>query len=262
MKTFKSFVSEKTKSHTDLPLLQTSFGTHSKSNKTKKKVVEESAKDLSKADHKDQTENHSLREEDKIHEENEIPEHKSVFKYTEGSKAINKTLHNIHTGGKEIVDRQNIRELDGVLDKHKIKHDTHVFTGMRRDPRTFWEGKDRSKPITTHHPAYISTSTNFKEAHLFAEPDSNDNHSEDHHKPLNHDAPKLDKDSIIEHVMKLHLPAGTRAGSIRDQSDHPHENEVLVHRGHDIEIHPRPTIHPDGTHVWHARVVGHNPIKI
>jgi hypothetical protein len=49
-------------------------------------------------------------------------------------------------------------------------------------------------------------------------------------------------------------------------SNHPKEKEVLLQRGHDLEIHHEPTIvnHPKyGTiYVWHAKIVGHNPTKL
>jgi hypothetical protein len=259
-------------SHSKLPLIQTVFGSHSKPAKKQKIVfkhgqddlstMHESAKDLSKEDHRGQTEIHSAKDENKIHSDNKTKENNALFRYTEGSRIVNKSLYNLHAKKQKPSNADHIKQIDQALNSEKIKHDTHVFTGLSRDPREHWSKNNKNKPVVVHHPAYISTSTKYSEAHFFAEPDLNDHHSEEHHKPLNHDAPKLDKDSMVQHVLKIHVPAGTHGGSVSHQSEHPHENEILLHRGHDIEIHHQPTIHPDGTHVWHGRIVNHNPKQV
>jgi hypothetical protein len=68
------------------------------------------------------------------------------------------------------------------------------------------------------------------------------------------------------HVLKIHLPKGTQAGSIKHLSNYKKENEVLLNRGHDLEIHHEPTVidHPKKgkVHIWHAKVVDHNPQKL
>jgi hypothetical protein len=47
--------------------------------------------------------------------------------------------------------------------------------------------------------------------------------------------------------------------SLKKHSFVPVEHEVLLHRGHHIEIDGKPT-HTDGnTYVWNAKVVGHHP---
>ena len=63
--------------------------------------------------------------------------------------------------------------------------------------------------------------------------------------------------------MRIDVPKGTQAGSMSGNTYYPKEKEVLLQRGHDLEIHHKPTIinHPKHgiVNVWHAKIVGHNP---
>lgn len=50
-----------------------------------------------------------------------------------------------------------------------------------------------------------------------------------------------------------------KAGSIKNQSHYEVEFHFLLHRGHNIEIHPHPSVDDQGTHIWHAHIISHTP---
>jgi hypothetical protein len=60
----------------------------------------------------------------------------------------------------------------------------------------------------------------------------------------------------------LELPAGMPAASVRKVSEYPEENEILLPRGLDIVIDPRPTITKGGDYVWHAKATSLSPVEI
>jgi len=76
-----------------------------------------------------------------------------------------------------------------------------------------------------------------------------------------------DEDHGIEdgggsHFLKIHLPKGTKAASVREHSFVPEEREILLHRGHNIEIQHKPTKMANDMYMWHARVISHEPLSI
>jgi hypothetical protein len=137
-------------------------------------------------------------------------------------------------------------ELTKVVTKHKTPHDFTLFTGISQENADSLKLKGRKEPSKFHHPGFISTSTDYKQSLNFTG-----------------GGPKSGEEN---HVIKLEVPKGTQGGSIRHISSYKKENEVLLNRGHDLEIHHEPTIidHPKGgkVHIWHAKVVGHNPQKL
>ena len=137
-------------------------------------------------------------------------------------------------------------ELTKVVEKHKTPHDFTLFTGISQEHADSLKLKGRNEPSKFHHPGFISTSTDYKQALNFTG-----------------GPPKSGEEN---HVIRLEVPKGTQGGSIRHVSSYRKENEVLLNRGHDLEIHHEPTIidHPKGgkVHIWHAKVVGHNPHKL
>jgi hypothetical protein len=228
-------------------------------------------------------------EEYPIHDANKVKDSKEAVKeYTSDSTDINRSLFNHHKTGQHPKDyddyvgkhrqmfvpsgniyhvHDHIKRLDDVMNNHKIAKDTHVFTGVSRPPMEHFKGKT-NKPVKVHFPAYTSTSTNFDVTPNF----SKNAKSADEHKPLNTDA-KKPKNGQTKHILKIHVPKGTPGGSVRHLSPYQEpenhsfeENEILLHRGLDMEIHHQPTLvnHPEHGHltVWHARVVGHNPAKL
>lgn len=280
MRSFKDFVISKT---SKLPALETGFGSHSRSRqkRTKQTKVSEDT-DTRMSLGKNQIGEHTPEEEDEIHDENKINpmgSEEAIGSYTLDSTWFNKTLHRHYlehgrepmTGESGLFD--DVKPLDKALNASTIKRGTHVFTGIKRNPADlFAQAGKTDEPVTTHHPAYMSTSTNFESALNFSEPMSHDLQK---HPALNSDHPTQEELSVNEswgggplHVLKLHVPTGTHGGSVRDisQGEGEDENEILLHRGHNIQIDPRPTIvpHPrwdDHVVVWHARIVGHDPIE-
>lgn len=274
MKTFTQFLEEqKQKQHKNnyLPF-ETCFGHVEKADSD---LQEQVSTTPGKIKANEQIGIHSNEEAKKIHGENEVKSHPRIIHYTgSGASYINRGLHHEYRQSLGVTnsstshehhklydpDKKDIKLIDAHLDKHTIKKDIHVFTGLPHSPVHAFRQQNAKKgeSIKVHLPAYTSTSTDYKTAYKFAKYDENDT---EHHSPINTDAPKKIENKE-KHILKLHVPAGTKGGSVRDQSALSNENEVLLHRGHNIEIHPHPTVNKDGTHVWHARIISHTPSKI
>jgi|LakMenEpi03Aug12_release.lakeMendotaPanAssembly.Ray.scaffolds.fasta_scaffold447882_2 hypothetical protein len=184
--------------------------------------------------------------------------------YTGGSEDTNNFLHRQYrqkTKPKELKQFQNrIQALDRLLANHKLPEQIVVYTGLKQSPAEAWEtyGADVSKPIRLHLPAYTSTTTNFKIALMHVDEDPAQV-SRSRHKPRNKDAPT---DEWGLQILMITLPAGIPAASVKKISDYENENEILLPRGMDVEINPSPTVLKNGDYVWHAQVLGHNPIQI
>ena len=241
MKSFKAFVKSKEQT---VPVLVTVFGKHSQ--KRQEKLKESLAVEKEIGAHPEEIEH-------KIHDFNAVETSNAVRKYSMSSSEMNGVLHTLHGSTDKPVHgnminnhKKHIKALDDVLNNSKIHADTHVYTGLTHSPLIHFAKMNPKKGegIVIHHPAYMSTSTSYESAKFFAGRPSEKNRPGE------------------KHVLKLHLPQGTRGGSIKHLSSFPDENEILLHRGHNIHIHPTPTIDSDGTHVWHARVVSHTPQHI
>lgn len=232
----------------NLPVLETVFGSHSKESEKERKPIKESVDS--------EIESHSSSEAAKIHKENKADSNPFIKAYSVHSSPVNSSLHTGKTGKTNLI----INGLDKALDKHIVHTPFHVYTGVIKSPsHLFRPGK---KTTQVHLPAYISTTTKHSIANNFSIPDNTPVS-----KPEKHDIKAGSKDHKAllnyDHVIKLHLSKGTKAASIKSQAHYHHENEVLVHRGHDIEIHHKPTIdHKHRTVYWHARTIAHNPKPI
>jgi hypothetical protein len=185
--------------------------------------------------------------------------------YTGGSYDINDYLHRQYrkqAKPKELKEfLKKIQALDRLLANHKLPQQIVVYTGLKQSPSEAWEtyGADVSKPIRLHLPAYTSTTTQLRTALQRVE-DEVVQVPRARHKPRNKDAPK--DDDWGSQVLMISLPAGTPAASVRKVSEYPDENEILLPRGMDIEINPRPTVLKGGDYVWHAQALGHSPVQI
>lgn len=193
----------------------------------------------------------------------------SIIKnHTRGSRSVNSELIRSFAGrmkkGISAKAKKSIKSVDSILNNASLKDDMHVYTAVPQSPHDIWTRtrSDRSKSVVVHLPAYTSTTTNFNTTKDFTKSVESSEELR-MHKPLNADASSgKTYHNQTYHVLKLHMPRGTKAASVREHSLHSDENEILLHRGHDIEIHPQPTIQRDGTYIWHARVIRHNPKKI
>jgi hypothetical protein len=229
----------------DMPNMETKFGKHS--DKQKDVLKEEKEEERTKEEH-DHVHDHVA---PFLGSKLSVEERNHVHKYTKGSKELNGSLHK-HAAGRDIDDhnKEQAHALTKILDKHKTKEDTHVYTGIPKSPAEHF--KDHNKPTTVHLPAFTSTSTSRKTAKAFCE---FGHHKNDAKHGVVHDK----NDKVAAHILKIHVPKGTSAASIRKQSDQPTEHEVLLNRGHHVEIHPKPEHIGNNIHVWHAKIVAHKP---
>ena len=239
------------------PSMETSFGQHSRD-----KVVNEEIdpNDLSNDYHRDI---HLQRA--PMHTDKMTPEEiDAVKKYTDDSKDLNRSLHSIYNGANKVeihnyddnVDRAKM--IDTALDKHQTHDDFHVYTGVRRSPSRYFE-KDASgnlKPTIVHLPAFTSASSSKLNAEGFTKMVSHENDE-------NHGITER-----TNHILKIHVPKGSKAASVAALSWLPTEKEILLHRGYNIEVDPHPTKETSGIvkseplHVWHARIIEHKPTNL
>lgn len=293
MKSFKQYLGEskekepsghdqKKKKPLELPTLMTHFGSHAKEQlplPTLKTVFGtlskiETNRDLDESSKTPKSAKDQIGNGDHdIHKTDSLRKSDVVTGYSDSSHEINDFLHKSHRGTKtkdSRLHRKTVNDLDKELDRARLSKDTHVYTGLPQGPHELFKAHEvePGENIKVHLPAYTSSSTHYITAKKFAVGKSERSHKFGKHIPVNHEVHKpLNKlndpyEDNGKHVLKIHLPKGTKAGSIRSQSDFKHENEVLLHRGHELEIHHRPTVEPDGTHIWHARVIKHNPKQI
>lgn len=186
--------------------------------------------------------------------------HGAMSDYTKGSKHINKYLidkasgkkHDyVHHYGDGASDKkyktemhkkvqEHIKNLDHALKSSKLKHDVHVYHGLKG-----WHpGEEAAKNGgKIHLPGYTSTSISKRQAHSFSHADGNG----------------------TKHMLHIHLKKGQRAKYLGDNSGFSHEKEMLLPRGITLKIHPRHTVlngdgkdaegrHSHKIHVWHATV--------
>jgi hypothetical protein len=231
----------------------------------------------------------------------DLPENEQIYRYTRDSTPLNHGLHQHHTGNDWANGGNNsfvsnsphlfghtkemFRDVENILDKNKTTDDRHVFTGVHHDiEELFKKHADANgnvpEHITIHHPAFLSTSSKFDIAQEFPKHHKKAEQFDTSQHPLREgsdDSPenvRLNHDGsqsyVRTNVLKIHIPKGTHAITMRQGRDHMKidenpddhitlgEKEILLHRGHDIKIHRSP--HRLGrTTTWHAEVVGRNP---
>jgi len=182
--------------------------------------------------------------------------------YSGESRGINHFLHQHYRNNlpkkQTWNSSKNIGALDRLIGNHRLKSQLVVYSGVKESPADAWlkYKADVTKPIRLHLPAYTSTTTNIERAYEFSD---HDTVSRQRHQPRNKDAPA---DDFGVQVLMITIPPGNPAASLKKISEWPHENEIILPRGLDIEIDPRPTILKNKAHIWHTQVVGHNPVQI
>ena len=225
--------------------------------------------------------NYPSKEQQKIHRQYDITRNKEYANYRPGSDLayigdytsdsynLNDYLHRhyrkaAHTVPKndEKFYKKQVQSLDRALTLQKLKKPLTVYTAVPESPANAWAvyGADVRRPIRLHLPAYTSTTTSLKVAVQFAE-NSLPTDSVDHRRHPPRNIKKGVGDNGNQIIM-LTIPAGTPASSVKNVSDIPEENEVLLPRGMNIEVNPRPTMLKNGDYVWHAQVISHDPIQI
>jgi hypothetical protein len=219
--------------------METSFGQHSKKNLTE---------DVDRISEKDHEHIHN-----KVVPIGKLSKHEldAVKDYSDDSTPINSMLHR-HDKGYDISHRVDAHEtskhLDSALNKHKTTEDLHVYTGIKYSPSKHFKRCDKVESV--HLPAYTSTSSSFHSAREFSDEAM---HPNDENHGVHHEA------GSARHVLKIHVPKGTHAMSLMKHSFVPKEREVLLHRGHNLEIHHTPEAVGNNTYLWHAKIVSHKP---
>jgi len=179
-----------------------------------------------------------------------------------GSRPLNHFLHqhyrNKYPKNQKFNSAKNVEALDRLIANHRLKHQLVVYTGVKESPADAWlkYKADVTKPIRLHLPAYTSTTTNINRAYEFSE---HEVVLRKRHQPRNKNAPP---EEFGVQVLMITIPPGNPAASLKKISDWPTENEIILPRGLDIEIDPRPTVLKNNAHIWHTQVVGHNPVQI
>jgi hypothetical protein len=199
----------------------------------------------------------------------------AIENYTDDSAHMNKTLHMHHQGhdvsaGVENPTRrmtikpdhvksimQDAGHIDSVLSNHKTTEDSHVYTGIRFSPSQHFHREKGVMPktIKVDFPSFTSTTTDLDKAKTFAQSKTHENDNDHGVMP-----PGI-RDSVYHkgcrHTLKVHMPKGTHAMSLKTVSFMPGENEVLLHRGHTLEIHDHPEHLGNSHYLWNAHVVHH-----
>ena len=171
--------------------------------------------------------------------------------HSESSKSVNDTLHKHYRGNSEINPRTlvgiHIKKMDKVLSKFVLDKPAKVYSGIPVSIEDAYKQykADKYKPIRLHLPAYTSTTTSLVQASNFAS--------------------YANKNNNFLQVLLIELPIGTPAVSIKNVSNYEYEKEVLLPRGMNIEVQPKPNIIEKNNkkiYIWQAKALGHSPIQI
>jgi hypothetical protein len=270
MKTFKEYREEKNKRKSPKEVIETVFGSHSKK-RTNESLdtsfgshsIERLNEELEKSDDKERTKAAHTNVHEKIAPMGELNhvDKEHVRGYTDYSFPLNKTLRDYHEGQSLNPDhKDHIDAMTRILNSNKTKEDTHVYTGLKSSPAKHFTPVNGKIPTTVerHQPLFASTSSSLEMARSFSEDVKHKNdptHGIEHH-----------GEEGSRHVLKIHIPKGSSAASVRHLSFVPGEHEIVLNRGHDMEIHHKPEYHvsPKGekTYIWHAKVSGHSPANL
>lgn len=188
-----------------------------------------------------------------------------------GSKNLNNLLHT-HYRNNKFKDTffKDIGQLDNYLTQFKLEENLKVYTGIPESPARIWSkyNADPTQPVRVHLPAYTSTTTNYNTAFInFAKVD---NVGLKNHPPRNIQPTTTKKiQGVVVYpgyqILHITVPKGYPALSLKKVTQYKDEEEILLPRGLDVEIDPRPYIKPTPGQpgiIWFAKVVGHNPVVL
>ena len=194
----------------------------------------------------------------------------TIEKYTSDSGNISDLLHKMYKGSTvpnaNNLNLEEIKMLDDIMYHHPIKRSTIVYHGTKYSPFLLWY-KDRvplNQPVLEHFPAYISTSTDFRIASIFARtneiviPSDITNYIRGNKKDFI-DNEISDNSITTPNILKIRVPRGTPGLSVESITFHPGENEILLGRGLEIQINPYPTYIKEYGLVWDCKVKYINP---
>ena len=183
------------------------------------------------------------------------PHLSTVNKYSNSSWELNDYLHKKYnnTSADNGRFKEEANRLTSVLSTQKTKLPVDLYTGIKYSPAKHFE-EDESIPESKmiHLPAFTSTSTKRSIAGRFSKPAV---HNDDSRHGVN-------SEYGAKHIIRIHAPEGTSASSIKEFSFMPHEEEVLLNRGHNIMLDSKPEHIGDDVYQWNARIVSHTPSKL
>lgn len=207
----------------------------------------------------------------------------SIGKYTSGQGAKwNDFLHRHYRGKFNQTDlkryQKHITDIDSTLAKNTLKQDYVLYTGLKESPADAFKlyNHPRTTPIPVHLPAYTSTTTSWDVAKKFTAEIYGNEYKADvektrraGHELLSPTGKKLrnapTRNAFFLDILRIFVPAGSTGGSVRNLSRYDHEYEILLPRGLDVIISPKPQVIDEGRlviYLWNAKVIGHNPQPI
>ena len=194
-----------------------------------------------------------------------------LYNYSFGSRDISSFLHKKYRGKNprnvEFDVPDLVKGIDSVFSgkKYALKRTLKVYSGVHESPANIWTkyGADTNKPVRVHLPAFTSTTTSWQIAVDFS---GRARVNLDKHTPVEIIGGTPNKNPLLGlQILYIEVPKGYNAVSIKDISNQPHEDEILLPRGLDVIINPRPLIKYDyglPIFVWMCKVVGNNPIQL
>lgn len=162
-------------------------------------------------------------------------QNKDVFKqYTSHSTVLNNHLHNNPSESRPSIEfegrQYNIHDMDNELSHHSLKHELHVYSGVRFNPEEYIGDSTL--------PAYTSTTTSKEVAAKFAKLGLNDQH----------------------HIIHMILKPGQHGSYIGEHSSSGNENEFLLPRQSKIHITGKHLLIPRNE-LFHGSILT-RPLKI
>lgn len=199
---------------------------------------------------------------DKLHEDHAAEETPALKEYTSFSRFVNSALHN-HSQGKPLTkatskDLADAGKIEEDLSPYTAKQAFHVYTGVAKSPIA--SAVSIGGYLHAHLPAFASTSTDLSTAEFFAAHDHTTEHNQfSHHGHIM---------SGAKHVLRIHVVPGTNIASVKHFAKYQSENEMLLNRGYNVMINPRPTYLPpkvhgtSATYMWDTWLTHKTPKKL
>lgn len=148
----------------------------------------------------------------------------------------------------------HVKAIDSDM-KPTTEGNFRLYSGLPKSPAHIsameWNSTRPKKLIRV--PSYTSTSTNFDTAIMFTEPDAETPHHEsDHHGIVLPNA---------RHIIELNFHGKIHNAASMKAHSGANEEEILLGRDHQFELHPRPTLihdadYYDPVYVWKADSFG------
>lgn len=187
-----------------------------------------------------------------------------IRQYTASSHRLNTALYKHYLDNANVPSAEVLAQVRGI--DASIPHQHHgkylpLYTGVYESPAKTagmeWNSSRPKKLIDL--PRYTSTSTDMGTAIAFAQRDSKTEHHEsDHHGVILPNA---------RHIIQLNLHPDVAHSivSAKSFSSIPSEQEVILGRGYQFELHPRPTLvnskSQQPVYIWHAHNGDVHPFK-